>query len=545
MTSHTAADQTRVRAPSQRTLRGLDALNFFLADVRDGLGPYLAIYLIAVRGPDQGWDEATTGMIMTIAGIAGLIAQTPAGGSDRPDQTTSAPSSLPGRWLSRRAACSFPSSPISTWWPRPSPVAGIAGAVFPPALAAITLGVVGAKMFSKRIGRNEGFNHAGNAVSAAIAGSTAYFFGPIVVFWLMAVLAVLSVGAMLMVPAKDIDDDLARGLDESAEEGGEQTSGIRALLQNRTLMLFALLAAIFHLSNAAMLTSVGQLLTKLSGKESATSLISVCIVAAQFVMVPVAVFVGAKADAIGAQANLPRGLRRARHPGCALHLLGQSVLPRRRPAPRRDRSRHLTARSSPSSSPTSPEAPDGSNVSQGAVATTQGLGASFSATLAGLIIVSAGYSTAFLVLAGIAAAGFVLYLVAMAGDLRLRAAENRLESHRAAAGRSRWWSPPPDGATDLERDRQRRFFHRRMAREGLSSVPSWGSSETIGTGPRGAGLPPHTGSRPPMFALPMTPHLVIWIIAGLATLGVINPAFPPGRRRSGPRSAPGRCWCWA
>jgi MFS family permease len=53
------------------------------------------------------------------------------------------------------------------------------------------------------------------------------------------------------------------------------------------------------------------------------------------------------------------------------------------------------------------------NVSQGAVATSQGLGASFSATLAGLIIVSAGYSSAFLVLAGIAAMGFVLYLVAM------------------------------------------------------------------------------------------------------------------------------------
>ena len=67
------------RTPSAKALRGLDALNFFLADVRDGLGPYLAIYLIAVRGPDQGWNEATTGLVMTIAGILGLVAQTPAG----------------------------------------------------------------------------------------------------------------------------------------------------------------------------------------------------------------------------------------------------------------------------------------------------------------------------------------------------------------------------------------------------------------------------------------------------------------------------------
>lgn len=411
MTSHTAADQTRVRAPSQRTLRGLDALNFFLADVRDGLGPYLAIYLIAVRGPDQGWDEATTGMIMTIAGIAGLIAQTPAGALI--DRTNHKRAIVIAGALAVTASCLL--LPFVTNFylvAATQSVAGIAGAVFPPALAAITLGVVGPKMFSKRIGRNEGFNHAGNAVSAAIAGSTAYFFGPIVVFWLMAVLAVLSVGAMLMVPAKDIDDDLARGLDESAEEGGEQTSGIRALLQNRTLMLFALLAAIFHLSNAAMLTSVGQLLTKLSGKESATSLISVCIVAAQFVMVPVAVFVGAKADAIGRKPIFLvafgvlaiRGVLYTFSDNpfylVAVQLLdgiGAGIYGALFPIVVADLTRG-TGRF---------------NVSQGAVATTQGLGASFSATLAGLIIVSAGYSTAFLVLAGIAAAGFVLYLVAM------------------------------------------------------------------------------------------------------------------------------------
>ena len=65
--------------PSRRSLRALDAVNFFLADVRDGLGPYLAIYLIAVRGPENGWNEATVGTVITIAGIVGLIAQTPAG----------------------------------------------------------------------------------------------------------------------------------------------------------------------------------------------------------------------------------------------------------------------------------------------------------------------------------------------------------------------------------------------------------------------------------------------------------------------------------
>ena len=158
-------------------------------------------------------------------------------------------------------------------------VAGIAGAIFPPALAAISLGVVGPKLFSKRVGRNEAFNHAGNAVSAAIAGATAYWFGPIVVFWLMAGLAVLSVGATLMVPAREIDDQVARGLADGDAGTDEGPSGWAVLLGNRKLMIFAVLAAVFHLSNAAMLTSVGQLLTRVSGKEHATSLVAVCIVA--------------------------------------------------------------------------------------------------------------------------------------------------------------------------------------------------------------------------------------------------------------------------
>src|SRR5437762_1378389 len=58
-----------------RPARALDAMNFFLADVRDGLGPYLAVYLLAVHH----WDQESTGLVLSLGGIAGLLAQTPAG----------------------------------------------------------------------------------------------------------------------------------------------------------------------------------------------------------------------------------------------------------------------------------------------------------------------------------------------------------------------------------------------------------------------------------------------------------------------------------
>ncbi|GJD48918.1 putative MFS-type transporter [Methylobacterium crusticola] len=410
-TTPTAAAEATARQPSRRVLRGLDALNFTLADVRDGLGPYLAIYLIAVRGPDQGWNEATTGMVMTIAGIAGLVAQTPAGALI--DRSRHKRAIVIAAALAVTLSClTLPFIGNFYAVAATQSLAGIAGAVFPPALAAITLGVVGPTLFARRIGRNEGFNHAGNAVSAALAGGLAYFLGPIVVFWLMAVLAALSIGAMLMVPAEAIDDDLARGLDCAEDEACEQPSGLTALLQNRFLLLFAGLAAVFHLSNAAMLTSVGQLLTHLSGKDNATSLIAVCIVAAQCVMVPVAMFVGARADAVGRKpiflvafgvlalrgvlytvSDNPYYLVAVQ----CLDGIGAGIYGALFPIVVADLTRG-TGRF---------------NVSQGAVATAQGLGAALSATLAGLIIVSAGYSAAFLCLAAIAGLGFGLYLLVM------------------------------------------------------------------------------------------------------------------------------------
>lgn len=415
MTAPIPSRPAAARAPSAQVLRGLDALNFFLADVRDGLGPYLAIYLIAVRGPDQGWNEATTGLIMTIAGIAGLIAQTPAGALI--DRTSAKRAVVIAAAIAVTLSCLvLPFIGNFYLVAATQSVAGIAGAIFPPALAAITLGVVGPKMFAKRIGRNEGFNHAGNAVSAAIAGATAYFFGPIVVFWLMALLAVCSVGAMLLIPADAIDDDLARGLDQTEPdakaEGQEEPSGLTALLRNKYLLLFAVLAALFHLSNAAMLTSVGQLLTHLAGKDNATSLIAICIVAAQCVMVPVAVFVGARADAIGRKPIflVAFGVLAARGVLYTLsdnpfYLVGVQLLD--------GIGAGIYGALFPVIVADLTRGTGRFNVSQGAVATAQGLGAALSATLAGVIIVSAGYSAAFLALAAIAAAGFILYLFAM------------------------------------------------------------------------------------------------------------------------------------
>jgi MFS family permease len=55
-------------------LRAVEWLNFFLADVQTGLGPFLAAYLAA-----NGWNPARVGYALTFGGLVTVAMQTPAG----------------------------------------------------------------------------------------------------------------------------------------------------------------------------------------------------------------------------------------------------------------------------------------------------------------------------------------------------------------------------------------------------------------------------------------------------------------------------------
>ena len=155
-----------------RISRALDLSNFFLADVRDGLGPYLSIYLLLTHH----WDQASIGFVMGIGGIAAIAAQTPVGALvDR----TSAKRALivAGALTVTVGTLAMPLLPHFVAISALQALTGIAGSIFAPALAAVTLGLVGARRFARRIGRNESFNHAGNATAGVITGGLAYGFG--------------------------------------------------------------------------------------------------------------------------------------------------------------------------------------------------------------------------------------------------------------------------------------------------------------------------------------------------------------------------------
>jgi predicted MFS family arabinose efflux permease len=385
------------------SLPALNALNFFIADVRDGLGPFLGVFL-----QQQGWSPAAIGIAMSLGGAAGMVAATPIG--LLVDSTRHKRALLAIACALIVLACA-----VNYWAPvfavtvAAQMVAGIAAAAVAPCIAAITLGLVRQKGYARQLGRNEAFNHAGNAAAAALAGLLGWSFGLVAVFVLMAGMAIAAVVAVTLIRERDIDHAAARG----AAAGGASEPILPTLLGSRPLLLVAGTVMLFHMANAAMLPLLGQAMVARGTGVDAAGYTAATVILAQATMIPMALLAAWLAGRRGyglvfilALAALPlRGLIAGTvdHPlalipvqlldGVGAGLLGVAV-----PgivARILDGSSHATA-------------------GLAAVMTMQGIGASLSATIGGVVAQQAGYGAAFLVLAGIALAALALWLAGAA-----------------------------------------------------------------------------------------------------------------------------------
>jgi MFS family permease len=307
----------------------LDAINFLLADVRGALGPFLNVFLVT----QQHWSQSEVGLVTTIGGLLGLAVQTPIGAAI--DETRS----KRGAIVLALAVLGIGASIIFAWpsfWPVTiaNSLIAIVGDVFGPAVAALTLGLYARNQLARRMGRNSAFDHAGNVAIALVADAVGYIFSQRAVFLLVPVFAVLASIAVLSIPAGAIDYNWARDLEPEPGMAENQTgvAGYGILFKSRPLVIFGLCVMLFHLADAALLPLVGQKLAAAYPKE-ATAMMSACIVAAQAVMLPIALLVGRTADSWGRKPLFLAG-RHPTHSRGALHPLRQQLLVGRRPGAR-------------------------------------------------------------------------------------------------------------------------------------------------------------------------------------------------------------------
>src|SRR5438034_887603 len=287
-------------SPSKRTLYALDAVNFLMADVHNGVGPFLAIYLAA----SLHWNPRDVGVAISAAGIAGLIAQTPVGAwVDRlrsKREALAVGTALLG--IGALAVVFFDSFAQVVG---AQVIMGVVGTFFPPVMAGMTLGIVGRRGLDLRIGRNETFNHSGNVFAAVTAGLLGYCLAQRYIFYSTALFCVVTIAAIFFIRSTEIDFDRSRGCEagEGPRKDGSAVSGFFEVLKNRSLLVFTISVVLFHFANAAMLPLIGQKLS-LGHPRGSSLFMAVCIVGAQTVMIPVALAAGRFAHSWGRKAVL-------------------------------------------------------------------------------------------------------------------------------------------------------------------------------------------------------------------------------------------------
>jgi MFS family permease len=284
------SEPSEIKSPSPGTLRGLDWLNFLLADVQTGVGPFLAIYLASYK-----WNEERVGLALTIGGIAGFLTQTPAGALVDFLRSKRA---LVGAGVAAVATGALLIALLPSFWPVMAAQVLIGGtsSVFIPAICAMSLGIVGRAAFDLRQGRNQTFNSAGNVVAAVSMGLLGYLVSDRSIFFFVAALAVPTILILHLIKPEQIDYELARGANDG-EKGGKAES-VLVLFKDRPLVIFLVCAVMFHFANAAMLPLLGEMLAKGQGRSSMLFM-SACVVTTQLVITLLAAWSDRKAGTWG------------------------------------------------------------------------------------------------------------------------------------------------------------------------------------------------------------------------------------------------------
>jgi MFS family permease len=252
------------------------AVNFFMADMQSGIGPFVGVFLL-----ERGWAAGMIGTAMAMGNIAGMLIATPVGGFIDTSQHKRVWVIVPG--IAVVAASSIILLWQNFWAVAASQIAtSIAGAAIVPAVTGITLGMVGQKGFNRQNGRNQAFNHAGNMVGAAASGLLGRQLGYFSVFLLAALFGAITVACVLLIPPDAIDHRAARGSKEDDPES--QPSALTMLLRHKPLLVLALALAVFQLGNAAIVPLYG--MSAVSGsKANGPSFVATTVVIAQGTMV--------------------------------------------------------------------------------------------------------------------------------------------------------------------------------------------------------------------------------------------------------------------
>jgi len=276
------------RSISRQSRQGLDWLNFFLADIQTGFGAFVAFYLA-----DLGWDKGHVGLALSAGTVAGLIASIPGGAivDWAPWKRGLAAFGIVGASglilaLAPTFALVFAAEILH----------GISGAIVTPAIAAISLGLVGRSAMSTRTGRNNAFDAAGNAFTAGAMGAAGQYISKSAIFLGAAALCIPALIALSFIRSDEIDYARARNAGIGDRAGNFQR--IFDLGKNLKLYIFAACIFLFQLADASILPVISQDLAQ-DKNQSTALLMAGLIVTPQIIAATLSPWIGYYSEKFG------------------------------------------------------------------------------------------------------------------------------------------------------------------------------------------------------------------------------------------------------
>ena len=253
-----------------RSQRALDLLNFFVADVQTGFGPFVAVYLTMHKwtaGADRLCPHPQHHRRADQPVPAGVLVDA------APNKRRVAGGALIGVIVAAL---------LMAFWPSELPYPGrpgsacISSCVLTPAIAAISLHLVGHAALGERLGRNARFAAIGNGLAAAVMGVTGTYVSSQSVFLLTAALCVPALLALLAI---------GRGphARRQTTDPAVRLAGLRQIVHRSATAGIRVCVLLFHMSNAAMLPLLGAAVTMRTG-TFANLIIAACIVVPQAVV---------------------------------------------------------------------------------------------------------------------------------------------------------------------------------------------------------------------------------------------------------------------
>ncbi|MFM0327285.1 MFS transporter [Caballeronia glebae] len=276
-----------------RSLRALDWLNFFVANVQTGFGPFIASYLAANK-----WTQGEIGLMLSVGTISAMASQLPAGAlvDAMRNKKFAALSAIVAIIVS---ALLLAASPTFVPVFAAEVLHGFASCMLVPAMAAISLALVSRADLGDRLGRNARWASIGSALTAALMGAFGEYLSLRSVFFLTAALAVPAIFALRMIhyDMLPVVPRASSGKSKLTPEGEERES-LRELLKDKRLLIFAACVVLFHLANAAMLNLAAGEVTAHMG-DNVQLVIAACIIVPQFIVAAMSPWVGRQAQKWG------------------------------------------------------------------------------------------------------------------------------------------------------------------------------------------------------------------------------------------------------